>query len=242
MPALANMSFWNDVFIQLKEVNLLSTFVRITLAAVFGGIIGMERGRRRRAAGLRTHMLVCIGATLVMITNQYVSAEFGNIDPTRLGAQVISGIGFLGVGTIIVDRQQQVRGLTTAAGLWACACMGLALGIGFYSGAIISCVFIIGTITILNKLELFIINKSRVMEIYTEFESNGDLNAFLSALSESGIKIRHMENIRRHGDAGNDDARMAIIMTLQLPKRHEHSEVLAGLENISGLLLIEELR
>ena len=131
----------------LKDITCLSTFVRLILAAICGGMIGIEQGCRRRAAGLRTHMLVCMGASLVMITNQYIHTEFGIPDLTRLGAQVISGIGFLGVGTIIVDKQHQVKGLTTAAGLWACACMGLAIGIGFYSGAIMACIFILLTQT-----------------------------------------------------------------------------------------------
>src|SRR5690554_4598709 len=103
---------------------------------VAGGILGLDREFKNRPAGLRTFMLVCIASTLVMITNQYVLEVYShlNIDPTRMGAQVISGIGFLGVGTIIVTRRNHVKGLTTAAGLWASACIGLAIGIGFYSG------------------------------------------------------------------------------------------------------------
>ena len=113
------------------------------MAIIFGGIIGYGRERERRPAGLRTHILVSIGSTLSMITNIYMCKIYnGYTDPTRLGAQVISGIGFLGAGTIIVTGKNKVRGLTTAAGLWACACMGLAIGAGFYSGVIIGCLFI----------------------------------------------------------------------------------------------------
>ena len=133
----------NELLGSLREINILSIIVRLTMAAICGGFIGYDRGRKRRPAGLRTHILVCIGSALVMITNQYIIDIMGySSDPTRLGAQVISGIGFLGAGTILITGKQQVKGLTTAAGLWASACMGLAIGIGFYEGALIGCIFI----------------------------------------------------------------------------------------------------
>lgn len=232
---------YQEIAHQLKDLTLASTLLRLFLAAVCGGMVGMERGRRRRAAGLRTHMLVCIGATLVMITNQYIFLEYGTSDPARLGAQVISGIGFLGVGTIIVDRQHQVRGLTTAAGLWTCACMGLAIGIGFYIGALIACVFILGTIIILNRFERHIIGKSRIMEVYAEFGDHQDVTHFINKVVNSAIKVDHLEMVQPRGHQGTDDKRVAAVMTLQLPKRHLHTKVLEELDAVSNLLLIEEM-
>lgn len=115
-------------------VSVTSGIVRILLAAICGAVIGTERGRKHRPAGLRTHMLVCVAAALVMVTNEQLIQVYGSGAPTRMGAQVISGIGFLGAGTIITDRQSRIRGLTTAAGLWASACVGLAIGSGYYLG------------------------------------------------------------------------------------------------------------
>ena len=127
----------------LRELNLASVFLRLTLAMFFGGMIGIEREKKRRPAGFRTYMLVCLGATLAGIISQYnyvmintvfadIASEIGrNTDVTRIGAKVIGGVGFLGAGTIIVTDRQEVKGLTTAAGLWASACMGLAIGAGF---------------------------------------------------------------------------------------------------------------
>lgn len=128
----------SDIFPVLKEPNLIAIIVRAILALICGGIIGYDRNVHGSAAGMRTHMLVCLGAMLAMCTGQYSVMMFESGDITRIGAQVVSGIGFLGAGSIIVTKQNKIAGLTTAAGLWASACIGLAIGIGFYEGAIVS--------------------------------------------------------------------------------------------------------
>lgn len=122
----------------LRDLTLTSVLFRTFLAMLLGGILGYEREKKRHPAGFRTYLVVCLGSSLAMMTGIYLNDLTGNGDPARIAAQVISGIGFLGAGTILVTRQRQVRGLTTAAGLWASACLGLALGAGFYSGAIVS--------------------------------------------------------------------------------------------------------
>ena len=165
----------------LEELNYVSIFLRLTMAVFFGGIIGYGREREGRPAGLRTHILVSIGATLAMITNIYICQVYDSAsDPTRLGAQVISGIGFLGAGTIIVTGKNKVRGLTTAAGLWASACMGLALGAGFYFGAIIGCVLIFAVTVVLAKLDKKINNKSRNITLYILLESHLEVAKLLT--------------------------------------------------------------
>ena len=128
----------------LAGMELLSVIARLSLAALFGGLLGLERERKNRPAGLRTYLIVCVGAALTVLLSEYEqwmlsthwAAAAGSavqIDISRLGAQVINGIGFLGAGTILVSSRKKVRGLTTAAGLWASACMGLAVGAGFYT-------------------------------------------------------------------------------------------------------------
>ena len=147
----------------LRELNLASVLLRLLLAMLFGGLIGMERGRKGRAAGFRTYMLVCLGAALTMLLSQYeyvmletrwapLAAEMGmRTDVARFGAQVINGIGFLGAGTIIVTGRQEVKGLTTAAGLWASACMGLAIGAGFYECVLLGFLLIFLSIRLLRR-------------------------------------------------------------------------------------------
>lgn len=134
-----------DHFPWLLEPTLLTTLIRTFLAIICAGVIGYDRNVHGAPAGLRTHILVCVGAMLAMSTGQFAHGFFGSVDPTRIGAQVVSGIGFLGAGTIIVVRKNRISGLTTAAGLWASACLGLALGIGYYEGAIVGCLAIIFT-------------------------------------------------------------------------------------------------
>ena len=111
----------------VREVTYISILIRILAAFALGGIIGMERGMTNRPAGLRTSVLVGGGSCLIMLTNQYIYQVFDTGDPVRMGAQVVSGIGFLGAGTIVVTKRNQIRGLTTAAGLWAAAAVGLAV-------------------------------------------------------------------------------------------------------------------
>lgn len=136
------------------EFNPYSVVFRILLSALIGGCIGFERGYHGRAAGLRTHILVCVGAAMTVLAGLYTSIELGfNNDPMRIGAQVISGIGFLGAGTIMTRNETQITGLTTAAGLWTTASIGIAIGMGFYWATATAFLVVVATITTLTKLE-----------------------------------------------------------------------------------------
>ena len=151
---------------------VIACLIRIVLAMLIGGVIGMERGKQGRAAGMRTHILVCLGATLCALCGTYASTVLGFTgDPLRISAQVISGIGFLGVGTILIKGRFQITGLTTAAGLWTVAAIGLAIGIGFYEGAIITFICTIMATTILHKIEYRIKHRYTRMGIYIEIKS-----------------------------------------------------------------------
>lgn len=138
----------------LQEFNGVSVTVRVLLAAVLGGLVGSERGRRGRAAGMRTHVLVCLGAAMTSMVGLYSAEILGfTNDPLRVSAQVISGIGFLGAGTIMTRNHAQITGLTTAAGLWATASLGLCIGIGFYGGVLAAFLVILVTMVALPSLE-----------------------------------------------------------------------------------------
>lgn len=198
----------------------------------------MERIRKRRPAGFRTHTLVCIGAALTMIISQYLWSIGQTTDLSRLGAQVINGIGFLGAGTIIVTGRQQVKGLTTAAGLWASACMGLAIGAGFYFGAIVGCVLIILTSTLLSYFESKIMSTARNMNIYIEFLSTNDIGAIIETLKKMDVRIFDVEITKIRS---SDGLPPSAIFSVRLPKKSKHADVMAAIASVGGVQSVEEL-
>ena len=223
----------------LREPTTLSFCIRLTLAMICGGLIGMERGRKRRPAGFRTYMLVCMGASLAMIISQYLWSDMHQTtDLSRLGAQVINGIGFLGAGTIMVTGKNQVKGLTTAAGLWASACMGLAIGAGFFFGAMLGCFFIIVSITILSKLERRFMSTAKNMNVYIEYNEVHNLGKIIEAIKSLDIRIFDVEILRMRSNDGLD---AGVVLYLRLSKKKDHSEILAMLGDIEHVHLVEEL-
>ncbi len=222
---------------QLREVTYLAVALRIVAAVIIGGILGLERGLKNRPAGLRTYMLVCVGSCMVMLTNQYIYQVFGAGDPVRMGAQVVSGIGFLGAGTIIVTRRNQIKGLTTAAGLWAAAGVGLALGIGFYEAAVFGALAVFAVITLLQKMDRRMHRKTRRLEVYVELSSI-TLGDFLRILRELDIEASDLEREHAEGEGENIHAYTA---TLKLASRQDRVELLVKLQQLPGILFMEEL-
>lgn len=233
------METLKEIIQYLREPNTTSAIVRLTLAAICGGIIGIERGRKHRPAGMRTHMLVCLGATLTVLISQYLWAVLGQTtDMSRFGAQVISGIGFLGAGTIIVTGRQQIKGLTTAAGLWASACMGLAIGAGFYEGALLGGLMILITTTLLSRFELYIMSTARNMNIFVEFSSPDDIGMIIETVKKMNIKIFDVEITKIRATEG---LYPSAIYSIRLPKKKRHTEVLTAIAKIEGVRTVEEL-
>ena len=222
----------------IREVTYFSVILRILVAAVLGGFMGLERGLKNRAAGLRTYMLVCVGACLIMLTNQFIFQTYVQGDPVRMGAQVISGIGFLGAGTIIVTRRTQVKGLTTAAGLWTAAGVGLALGIGFYEAALVGGIAIITVMTLLQKMDNRMHRSTKVFELYVELAQDRPLADFLRDIRSKEIEVRDL--IREHDSDGEDGSRAYFIL-LKMQKRKNHLEVADEIRQLPGVVYVEGL-
>ncbi len=227
-----------DFTTDLSSINDTTIVVRLLLAIILGGVIGYERGRAGRPAGLRTHILVCLGSALAIMTNQFIAQEFHIEDPTRIAAQVISGIGFLGAGTIIVTGRHQVKGLTTAAGLWATACMGLAIGIGFYKAAIFSCLLIAFSTIVLHRLDNYILSKSKVLDIYVEFDKSASISSILDALKAHQVHIDSIEMVKPSYDK---NASAAAIMTLKLRQKKIRLETITTIGSLEGVGFVEEI-
>lgn len=223
---------------ELRAITYEAILLRLLASIIVGGIIGLERGMKNRPAGLRTYMLVCVGSCLIMLTNQYIFQSTGTGDPMRLGAQVVSGIGFLGGGTIIVTKHNQIKGLTTAAGLWAAAGVGLALGIGFYEGAFAASIGIYVILTILQRLETRIQRKRRLLDVYIELDKSVQLGKLVRSVREMDIDIM---DIQYEPDGTQEDGSRAFIASLKSKKPQDHIVLIDKIKSISGVSYMEEL-
>lgn len=223
----------------LQEFHPGSVVFRLVLAMILGGILGMERGRKKRPAGFRTYMTVCVGSALVMCTSQYMVGAFDTGDPARLGAQVISGIGFLGAGTIIVTGRSQVKGLTTAACLWASACIGLAAGIGFYAGAIVCTALIYFGMTVMHRIESSLLSKARVMDFFAEFAAMQDVGRFIQMLREQGITVSDLQMNRKNH---TKDDLVGVVFTVKISRPIPHDKLIETFSSFEGLKFIEEIQ
>jgi len=224
--------------LELRELTLLSIVIRISVAILFSGIIGLERGLKNRAAGFRTYMLVCLGSCIIMMTNQFIYQTTGSGDPVRMGAQVVSGIGFLGAGTIIVTKRNQIKGLTTAAGLWASACIGLATGIGFYEVAIVGAVAIYLSLTLFHTWEDFMRRNTKVLTIYAELKPGVNLGSFLQQGREAGLVFSNVQLEQEHLST---DVGVSFLATVKCEHKIKRIELLDTLQQIRGLSYMEEL-
>jgi putative Mg2+ transporter-C (MgtC) family protein len=223
----------------IYEFNIFSVTLRLFLATVLGGVIGLERGSNKQAAGFRTHILVCVGAALAMLTNEYIFETFGAVsDPSRLGAQVITGVGFLGVGTILIAGRSKIRGLTTAAGLWASACIGLAVGIGFYAGAVIAAVLVLVSLALLPRLEKVIYQRSRSLSIYVEIDSIRSFKPLIKEIKERNISIldAHLDRSSVSSEGG-----AVVSMIIRLPRKLVAQDVLDEITQLQYVLIVEEI-
>ena len=228
-----------SLFDGLRDVTLLSTCIRMLLATICGGVIGIEREYKRRPAGFRTHILICLGAAMTTLTNQYLYLEMHYYtDIARLGAQVIAGIGFIGAGTIIVTHRQRVKGLTTAAGLWTSAIVGLALGGGFYEGALLATVLIMLAELVFSKLEYHILSKAPEINLYVEYIDRSCLDEILKLLRDRAVKVVNLEIAR---SAKSETNNACAIFSLRLHKGISPDQLVTQLNTTDGVMLVEEL-
>ena len=214
-----------------------SLAVRLLCALIIGIVIGFDRALKRRGAGIKTHTLVCMGATLVTMTGQFMWLYTGMGDIARLSAQVISGVSFLGVGTIMITGRNQVRGLTTAAGLWACACMGIACGVGFVDGAMLTLLLIVFTLKVLTRVDTLITRYSKVCDVYIEFENNNSVSTFMDDMRAHKVRFSDFELSKSKIKGGGPNA----IIKLEMEHYDQRAPLLHDLRTREYIHYIEEL-
>lgn len=228
-----------SIFDSLRGLSLEAMMIRMLLAVLCGSIIGIEREFKRRPAGFRTHILICMGACITTLTSEYLLLVMNmNTDPARLGAQVIAGIGFIGAGTIIVTRHQRVKGLTTAAGLWAVAIVGLCIGSGFYEGAIVTTLLILIAEALFARVEYWIMRSSPEINILLEYRDAKSLDELLQKFRTNNVKLLHLEITRTQA---NDKRNACAILELRLPKKYKIKDLMETVHGCEGVFSVEEL-
>ena len=225
-------------FDPIRGTTFASIAFKIFLAILCGGVIGIEREHKRRPAGFRTHILVAIGAAMTVLTSQFLVTAGFSTDPGRLGAQVVAGIGFLGAGTIIVTKNRQVKGLTTAAGLWASAIVGLGIGAGYYEASVLGTLIIILAELLLARFEYFIMSKSKVLNLFIEYANAQTLANISTELSDQNVKVLSLEITKQ----SKTDGRLpCAIYSVQLVKKSMGQKLITDLSAIEGVSTVEEL-
>ena len=238
-----------DVF---REITFLGVSMRLVIAMLCGGLIGLSRERMRRPkglAGFRTYMLVCVGAALTILISQYeyimlttewkaISDSIGiTTDVSRLGAQVINGIGFLGAGTILVTSDDKIKGLTTAAGLWASACMGLAIGAGFYECAVLAVALIYLAMYVLGNLKVRLLELSKVASLCVEVENMTDIGDVIVPIRSQGADIIEM-NLSNGGVIPRK--RPEVELVIQLPQQTSLTTIMAMVARLDHVRHVHE--
>ncbi len=209
----------------------LTMIARLLVAGILGGIIGTERESLNRPAGLRTHILVSTGAALAIIVNIRLFADMGGIgstDLSRIPAAVVSGIGFLGAGTIIKEGVS-VRGLTTAASLWVVATIGLASGAGYYEMAIATTLVVWFTLAVFSKLEKSVLSKKHLTHLYIETESKpGQLAKITSVIGEHQVTIAKLD-MHEHEDG------LSLDLTIRPPRSYDADSMISELQMLDSI-------
>lgn len=219
----------------LRDVTFFASVLKMFCAVLCGGAIGIERESKRRTAGFRTHILVCLGSAMTTMISHYLFRYLHlDADVTRLGASVVAGIGFIGAGTIIVTKRRQIKGLTTAAGLWTCAIIGLSIGAGYYEAAVLATVLILLAEIFFVRFEYWVLDNARNVNIYVEYAGNEYLDALILALKTYRVVILDLE-ITKSG------ANSCAIFQLQLPKNLSHDKIMTIISATEGIISVEEL-
>ena len=216
----------------LRQPDLLGMTVRVLLALLCGGAIGMERTEKRRPAGFRTHILICLGAAMTTATSQYLYIVMHYpISVSRMGAQVIAGVSFIGAGAIMMTKWQRVRGLTTAAGLWVVAIVGLCCGTAFYEGAVYATVLVLIAEVFFSKLEFHLLRDTREVTVYAEYAKPSCLEDIVSRCHGLGVKIVDLE-ITKKSDSGGISCAVLSLLSRQGTGKEEILQKLADIEGV----------
>ena len=222
----------------IEEFNIVSVIVRLMLSTFAGAIIGLERRLHGKSAGVKTFSLVCLGSSLVMVTNEFLMDSYPSGDVARLGAQVISGVGFLGVGTIIITGRNYVKGLTTAASLWTTACLGIAFGSGYIAAGLIALLFVFLIMTVLSGIGRRADAYTPYIHLYLEIGREAGIEVLYDYVQENDFRI---SSIDKQQKLAINDKDLSLLVEIDLHKRVNHAEIVEALSKLEAVHYIEEI-
>nr|WP_297704724.1 MgtC/SapB family protein [uncultured Butyrivibrio sp.] len=232
------MSFF-DVLDFLEGTTDIAVSIRLVIATLFGSLIGWERVVKRHSAGIKTFALVSLGSAVATALNIFLAMEPGlNADVSRIPAGVVSGIGFLGAGTILVTGRQQIKGLTTAASLWVTACMGMAIGGGYLVVGIACFALIMLANVVLMNVSKVVEEYSKYISIYIEVDKSGGVKKLSKWITEQGFKISSVAKSKEKTLQSND---VALIIDVDFDKNRSHGEFVAELNELEFVNYVEEI-
>ena len=228
------------VFDFAREMTLLAVAARMLTAMACGGVIGIERELKRRPAGFRTHILICVGASITVLTNLFLYQVMHlYTDVSRMGAQVITGISFIGAGTIIVTKRRRVKGLTTAAGLWAVGIIGLVCGAGYLEMALFASAMVLFAELVLSRLEYRFVRHIKDTNLYVEYEIADDIQEIMTTLAGFGLEVGDLEISRIQGEDGK--MHCCAILAMQAGKEDLGRNVIPAVAALEGVESIVEM-
>ena len=229
----------NSVVSYLQGMDDFAVVIRLLMATICGSLIGWERIVRRHSAGIRTFALVSLGSAVATVLNLYLSNMAGmDADASRIPAGVVSGIGFLGAGTIIVTGRNQIKGLTTAASLWVASCMGMAFGAGYLTVGLSCFALVMIANLVLMRVSQQIEESSRYVSLYIEVEETNGIKKLRKRVAEIGYQINSINKTKDKTLSGTDTA---IMVELDFGKKHSHKELLDELNNLDFVSYVEEV-
>lgn len=228
-----------EFLLYLQDFNTLSICIRMVLAVLFGGLLGVERGKKRFGAGARTFALVCLGSAVTIIVNEYVRIKANyTIDPARIAAQIINGIGFLGAGTIMVTGNNRVKGLTTAASLWVSAIIGIAVGSGFIVGSTLGFILALSSMIIFQRYNDWFAKFDRLIELYMEIDPDTGMQQIHDYAAENNFIIKSVRRKRQKPLTADDHC---ITIEFDMQGRRDHGPVMISLQLVEGIHYCEEI-
>lgn len=223
----------------IREMDFLAIAVRLTMAVFCGGMIGIERSIKHRPAGFRTHILICLGAAMTTLTSQYLLLTMHMYtDVARLGAQVIAGIGFIGAGTIIVTKSQSVKGLTTAAGLWTAAIIGLVCGAGYVELALLVTAMVLFAEVVLSKMESKFARKVNDVNVYVEYTRASAIEEIYAILREKKISVSNFEINRVQG---GEQHHFCAVISFRASKAQMDEAMHKSFTEVPDVITVEEI-